>query len=50
MTYFSKEFLEVLKQNMKMSEETWHKVMNPFCGKCLKERGENAQTIRSNAR
>lgn len=39
--YFTPEFLEVLKENTNMSIETWHKVMNPFCGECLLTKGQN---------
>lgn len=30
--------LEILRQNMQMSPEIWHKIFNPFCASCLAER------------
>lgn len=36
---FSKELIEIFKQNAFMSPSTWHKIMNPLCGPCLAERG-----------
>lgn len=40
--FFTPEFIEVLRQNLRMAEETWHKVMNPLCGACMAERGKAA--------
>lgn len=40
-TYYVPELLDVLRQNLQMSPETWHKVMNPMCGTCMAERGRS---------
>lgn len=36
--YFSPELLTLLRKNTQMSPATWHKVMNPLCPRCLRER------------
>ncbi len=38
--YFSDKVLETLAYNMRLSPSTAHKIMNPFCGQCIAERGE----------
>jgi hypothetical protein len=47
-TYYSKEVIELMKKNMRLSPSTAHKIMNPYCGQCMLERGkkliENAKT------
>ncbi len=40
LTYYDPKFLEVLKANLSISDDTLHKIMNPYCGQCLLERGE----------
>ena len=40
--YFTPEFLELMKKQTRMSPETLHKIMNPFCGTCLFEMGRRA--------
>ena len=40
MIYYSKESIELLKKEFeRVSPSTWHRIMNPYCGKCLEERG-----------
>lgn len=36
--YFTPEFLEVLRNQTQMSDETWHKIKNPMCPMCLANR------------
>ena len=45
--YFSKKLIEVAKKNTAMSPSTWHKIMNPFCGPCLYERGKKWLALQS---
>lgn len=42
--YYDPATLEVLKMQLYASPEMWHKIMNPFCGKCMIERGKQAIT------
>jgi len=41
--YYSKEVLEALKKSFRLSPSTLHKIMNPFCGKCIGTRGKRAK-------
>lgn len=39
--YYDKKTLEPLKKEFAaVSPSTWHKIMNPYCGECLAERGK----------
>jgi len=39
--YYDKKTIELLKKEFDaISPSTWHKIMNPYCGKCLTERGK----------
>jgi hypothetical protein len=35
MIYITPEMLTILKRNMRLSPSTAHKIMRPFCAKCL---------------
>jgi hypothetical protein len=34
--FYDKSFVAALARDMKMSPSTWHKVMNPLCGICIR--------------
>ena len=38
--WFNKEILKHMRKQMEsISDSTWHKIMNPYCGQCMLERG-----------
>lgn len=39
-SFYDEKTLKVLRRVLDgISDNTWHKIMNPYCGQCLTERG-----------